>query len=211
MNLVKDNSIATWLKENSIMRHFSTSKPHQTDLVILISILLVITGYIWFVSFGLWTTWSNTTEYYDQLATAFAHGSLSLEKGVDPALLSLTNPYNPNERDGINYPLDFSLYNGKYYLYFGPAPALLLTIFKLLGFGTIGDQHLVFIFTSGWFIFQSLLIIEIRKQFFPDIPNWMLPICIIFGGLISPSTWMLTEGRVYEAASSFSWRVSTST
>ena len=201
MNQATENLPARRLKESSVKRLFSTCGPDWIDLGIGFSLFLVIISYVWFVSFGLWTTWSHTTEYYDQLATAFTHGSLSVEKEVDPALLALANPYNPAEREGINYPLDFSLYNGKYYLYFGPAPALLLAFFKLLGIGLIGDQYLVFLFACGWFIFQSLLIVELRRQFFPDTPKWILPICILFGGLISPLPWMLTEGRFYEAAS----------
>jgi hypothetical protein len=189
-----------WLKENPIIQFFSTSKPHQMTLLIIISIIFVIAGYVWFISFGSWIKWNNTSNYYDQLATAFTHGSLSLEQQVNPALLSLKNPYNPAERHGIDYPLDFSLYKGKYYLYFGPVPALLLAIFKFLGLGNIGDQYLVFIFISGIFIFQSLLLIELRKQFFQNIPDWILPICIVFGGLISPLAWMLTEARLYEVA-----------
>ena len=187
-------------KKNSIFRSPFSSKENQTSLLTAISIVGVLVGYIWFVSFGLWTKWHNTTDYYDQLATAFGHGSLSLEKQVNPALLTLPDPYEPKERAKIDYPLDFTLYNGKYYLYFGPVPALALLPFKFLGFGKINDQYLVFIFISGIFIFQSLLIMEIRERFSPEIPVWLLSTCIIFGGLVAPLTWMLTEGRVYEAS-----------
>lgn len=187
-------------QEKPILKHFSESNPHQLTLLTLLSIIFVIAGYVWFISFGFWTTWRNTTSYYDQLATAFTHGSLALEKPVDPALLSLKNPYDPKERKEIAYPLDFSLYKGKYYLYFGPIPALLLAIFKFFGVGRVGDHLITFIFVSGISIFLSLLIIEIRKQFFPNIPVWIIPICIIFSGLISPLPWVLTEARVYEVA-----------
>lgn len=190
-----------WLAKRPINKDFLTSESHQMALLTTVSIIFVIAGYVWFISFGFWTTWRSTTYYYDQLATAFAHGSLALEKNVDPALLSITNPYDPRERKGIDYPLDFSLYKGKYYLYFGPAPAMLLAIFKLFGVGRIGDHFLTFIFVSGLCIFQSLLIIEIRKQFFPQIPIWIIPVCIIFIGLVSPFAWILTEARVYEVAS----------
>ena len=68
------------------------------------------------------------------LATAFEHGSFSLEAKPNPALLALPDPYDPSARAGINYPKDFSLYKGRYYLYFGPVPALILAIFKRYGF-----------------------------------------------------------------------------
>lgn len=190
MNLKIKTRIAQRLKESL----------HPSTLLASTGIALVIAGYIWFISFGHWTSWRNTTDFYDQQASAFAHGSLSLEKEVNPALLALKNPYNPNEREAVDYPLDFSLYDGKYYLYFGPVPALLLVTPKLFGAGTIGDQYLVFIFVTGIFIFQSLLIIEIRRQFFPQIPGWMPAVCVLFCGLIAPTGWILTEARVYEAA-----------
>lgn len=197
----RSKKINNWLKENFFVKFFSAANPHQLALLTAISIIVVIAGYTWFISYGFWTTWRNTTNYYDQLATAFTHGSLALEKPVDPALLLLANPYDPKERKGMAYPLDFSLYKGKYYLYFGPAPALLLAIFKLFGVGRVGDHLLTFIFISGICLFQSLLLIEIRKQFFSLIPIWIVPICIIFSGLIYPLPWILTEARVYEVAS----------
>jgi hypothetical protein len=189
------------VKEKSIFGFRFSSENNQISIFAAVSILLVIVGYVWFVSFGLWSKWYDITDYYDQLATAFEHGSLSLQNSVDPALLSLANPYQPRSRAGIDYPLDVSLYKGKYYLYFGPVPALILVAFKLLGLEKIGDQYLVFMFVSGMFVFQSLLIIKIRGRFFPNIPAWLLVPCIILGGLVSPLTWMLTEGRIYEASS----------
>ncbi|MGA7193277.1 MAG: hypothetical protein WBW94_06565 [Anaerolineales bacterium] len=167
----------------------------------------MIATYIWFISFGSWTNWpappfSQSSRYfYDQLATAFQHGQLSLDKMPSAALLALHNPYNPSARAGLDYVTDFSLYNGKYYLYFGPVPALLLIIIKLLAPVKIDDLYLVFIFVSGILIAQSLLIIKIRERFFQNVPTWMVPCCILFAGLISPFTWLLTEARVYEAAS----------
>jgi hypothetical protein len=181
-------------------RPHSISKSHFISIFIAISILFVIVSYVWFISFGSWTKWLSQTNYYDQLATAFQHGSLSLETQPDPALLALPNPYNPNKRGGIDFPLDFSLYKGKFYLYFGPVPAVLLLIFKLMGSGVIGDEILAFAFISGIFISQSLLIIKLWKRFFQDIPSWVIPLCIMFCGLISPWTWMLSEARIYEAA-----------
>lgn len=167
---------------------------------VLIAILVVIVANIWFASFGSWTRWPMNTDYYDQLASAFAHGSLALEKKPDPAVLALANPYNPGKRAGVNIPIDFSLYNGKYYLYFGPVPALSIVAFKLLGAGVIGDQVLVFFFVTGIAIAQALLLMKLRELFFPAIPAWLVALCVVFAALICPFSWVLTEARVYEAA-----------
>lgn len=179
---------------------FSIPKSRLTLLLALVSALAVVTCYVWFISYGSWNTWPGRTDDYDQLASAFQHGNLALEMQPDPALLALPNPYNPNKRAGINYPLDFSLYEGKYYLYFGPVPALFLLIFKELGAGPIGDEVLAFLFICGIFIAQALLILQLWNHFFRQIPAWLVPLCILFSGLISPWPWMLTEARVYEAA-----------
>lgn len=100
----------------------------------------------------------------------------------------------------MEFPMDYSIYEGKYYLYFGPVPAIPLVLLKQLGFGTIGDQYLVFAGVIGFFLFQSLLIVWVRNRFFPSIPGWVIPICIFFAGLIAPLGRLLTDGRVYETA-----------
>lgn len=181
-------------------KFFSYLKSRRTSLLTLITLLVVIFIYVWYCSYTFWTKWPTHTLFYDPLATAFLHGSVALEEPVDPSLLALTNPYDPKERKGLEFPMDYSLYQGKYYLYFGPVPALPLVILKLFGFGTVGDQYLVFAGVVGLFIFQSLLIIYIRKRFFPTIPDWMVPFSIFFAGLISPLPRLLTDGRVYETA-----------
>ncbi len=166
-----------------------------------ISILFVLISYLWFGSFGLWNTLPTITTYYDKLATAFADGSLSLEETPDPTLLALANPYNPAERSGLRVPTDYSLYKGKYYLYFGPVPALFLTISKFLGFALLGDQYLAFTFICGIFVVQTLLIVFLWKSYFPEIPRWMATISIVFSGLTTPFIWILTQAKFYEAAS----------
>jgi len=164
-----------------------------------LSILVAIIVYIWIISSGSWT--SSTTIDYAQLATAFQHGRLSLDSKPRPELLALPNPYNPNERHNIRYPKDFSLYHGKFFLYFGPVPALFLWVIKLLRPDDIGDNYLAFGFVLGMFILQSLLIIKIWKRFFKNIPIWMMSLCILLCGLVTPTPWILSQSRVYEAAS----------
>ncbi len=171
-------------------------------LVTTLSVLVVVVVYVWFVSFGTWTKWPNLgyASYYDQLAMAFGHGQLALRIKPAPALLALANPYDASARAGFRYPLDISLYQGKYYLYFGPAPALLLALIKPLVPAPIGDQYLVFAFVCGIAIFQSLLIAEIWRRFYAEIPAWLVALCILFSGLSVPLTRLVTQGRVYEAA-----------
>ena len=206
MNPAKYNPNTTSLKGTLVSRYFNYLKSRRIFFFTSLSILLVITAYIWFISFGSWVRWpaiTNYDSYYNELASAFQHGSLSLEIKPGPALLALHDPYDPTARNSNNvpYPIDFSLYHGKFYLYFGPVPALFLLVVKLLSPDEIGDNYLAFVFVLGMFIFQSLLIIKIWKRFFKRIPIWMMSLCILLCGLISPVPWILSQSRVYEAAS----------
>jgi len=44
----------------------------------------VLLAYVWWVSLGLWSPWTPSTNYYDLMATAFRHGQLALEVEPDP-------------------------------------------------------------------------------------------------------------------------------
>lgn len=162
--------------------------------------LFVILFYVWLISIGLWTRWPATTNYYDQLASAFQHGQLYLEQQPDPRLLQLSNPYDPETRSGISTPLDVSLYNGKFYLYWGPVPGLILSIFKPVFPNDVGDQYLVFAILSSIFILEILVILKLRELFFPDIPTWVILLSILVAGLALPYAWMFNNPRVYDVA-----------
>ena len=165
-----------------------------------IVVLAVVIIYVGFVSGGHWTYWPKTSDYYNQLATSFQHGQLALLTRPDPALLSLQNPYDPQQRMNIPFVMDASLYKGQFYLYFGPVPALLLAIIKFLVPFDIGDQYLVFVFIIGIFSLQSFLLVRIRRRFFNGLPNWMDAVAILAAGLIGPFTRMLVHPWIYEAA-----------
>ena len=165
-----------------------------------IAVVVVLAIYVEFISAGHWTNWPKTSNYYDQLATAFQHGQLSLLTKPDPVLLALQNPYDPEQRTNIPFVMDASLYKGRYFLYFGPAPALLLTIIKFPVQAEIADQYLVFIFIAGILILQSFLLLKIRRRFFNGLPKWMDAIAILVAGLIGPFTRMLVHPFIYEAA-----------
>ncbi len=164
------------------------------------AVVLVLLIYVGFVSGGHWTRWPKTSDYYDQLATSFQHGQLALLTKPDPALLALQNPYNPEQRTNIPFVMDASLYKGRYYLYFGPMPPLILAIIKFLVPLEISDQYLVFFFITGIFILQSFLLVKIRRRFFDNLPDWMDAIAILAAGLIGPFTRMLVHPWIYEAA-----------
>ena len=162
--------------------------------------VIIIATYVWFVSVGRWTDWPKTTNYYDRLAAAFWHGQPSLLEKPDPALARLDDPYDFNSRHGIPILWDVSYYNGKYFLYWGPAPALILMGARLFTAREIGDQTLVFALVSGTFLFSALLILALRKRLFPDLSwKYVLP-AILIAGFANPLPWLLNRPAIYEAA-----------
>ncbi|MCB0100861.1 MAG: hypothetical protein KDD74_02385 [Anaerolineales bacterium] len=195
-------AISLFYREDNFLGKFLNSPNGQLG----IALLLVNTGifliYIWFVSAGLLKYFESETNYFDLQANAFAKGQLELDVTPDPALLAFTDEslYEPENRIGIPALWDATLYKGKYYLYWGPAPALLLAMVKPFYTPDIGDRLLVLIFLAGTLLFLNLIILALRKRFFAQIPNWAVVLAIAFAGLVNPMPYVLVEGRIYEAA-----------
>lgn len=167
-----------------------------SDLFAFPALIIVIAVYLWFISIS----HNATSNYYDLLGASFRQGELSLPLRPDPALLALANPYDPAAREGIKAPLDLALYEGKFYLYWGAAPALLIAIVKPLFPGQIADGYLLFAFICGIFISQFLLITYIWERFFSEIPKWIIVLSIFIAGLINPTLWLLSQPKIYETA-----------
>ena len=160
----------------------------------------VLIVYVWFVSLGLWTTWPARSAYYSLLARGFLKHELSLAAEPSKELLALSNPYDPAQHISVEAPPDFSLYKGKFYLYWGPVPALILAALKLLSPKDLPDLYLVFGFSCGLFLWQTQLVISIWDRYFRSLPKWILAMCLLLAGLSVPSVWMLGRAEIYEAA-----------
>ncbi|GAP06915.1 dolichyl-phosphate-mannose-protein mannosyltransferase [Anaerolinea thermolimosa] len=115
--------------------------------VTLVGVLAVFWWYTTAGTFLKWYPYYHT--YYDRLAEAFLNGQIHLLEKPDPSLLALSNPYPYENRAGAKYLWDVSFYNGKFYLYWGPTPALLLAGLKLVVHRVIEDQVLVVGFLLG--------------------------------------------------------------
>lgn len=72
---------------------------------------------------------TNFVEFnpYHDLAVALTEGHCYISENPDPALLSLSNPYDDSLRSamGIETKWDYALFDGKYYVYFGIVPCLI--------------------------------------------------------------------------------------
>ena len=102
----------------------------------------------------------KTYDIYTQLVDAFLKGQFNVDLPVDPRLLSLTNLYDISSWiNSTNFCWDLSLYEGKYYVYFGVAPLLLIYFPIYLLTGMVPTAALVcFIYTFlGCWVFARAL------------------------------------------------------
>jgi hypothetical protein len=80
------------------------------------------------------------TRFTDQLATAFLRGQTHLPVEPAPELAHVPNPYDPRYR-ALWY-WDAVYFEGRYYSYWGPAPALLVAAFKAAsGMHRVPDRY----------------------------------------------------------------------
>lgn len=165
-----------------------------------VAVGVVVLVYVWIVTAGHWTWWPTYTAYYAKLAEAFRHGQTALLEQPDPRLLALSDPYDA----GANEPYrlhDVSLYRGRYYLYWGPVPAiLLLAAGPVLRAHVIPDQALVLVFAGASIALVALILLRLRGRFFPDVPAWTVPLAVLAIGLSAPLAFVLGRAAVYEAA-----------
>jgi hypothetical protein len=162
--------------------------------------LAALVFYLWLGSAGTWNRFPNSTSYHGELAQAFLHGQLAFLQEPDPALLALTNPYDAAQLEGVPYPLDLSLYKGKFYAYFGPVPALLLAPVQYLIHTVFLDRLPSFVFTCGLLIVQALLVLRIRRLYFPDTSRWYIAAALLVLQLAVPTGLMVDFAGYYATA-----------
>src|SRR5437867_4333355 len=137
----------------------SNTNKHSALIWVLVPIAFVAVVHLWIVSAGRFAHWPQYTALNDMLADAFRHGQTSLLIQPRPELLALTNPYDAKANRDLRLH-DAVLNDGRYYLYWGPLPALLLTALKSLapGAGVVGDQHLAYFFAMTELLASATLL-----------------------------------------------------
>ncbi len=162
--------------------------------------IIVVAVYIWFISPSLDKPGTN---YYSQLAIAFKRNQLYLPEQPSAALLSLSNPYDYTLRKDSNvedFPWDVSLYKGKFYIYWGPVPSLILTVLTNNRLAHFGDQYLVFAFMCGLFFYSALFAMSFWIRLNHNLPGWTIGLALLAIGISVPATLMLNNPKIYEAA-----------
>ena len=168
------------------------------------NIWLVLVGccllwaYIWIITIGRIDKWPGGRDYYWMLTQAFQKRQTYLLVDPNPELLKLEDPYDLQQRKGLEYLWDTTLYNGKYYLYWGPVPAVLGVIVNFITARPVTDVGWVFSFIVGTALFSVMLLRKICQDF--EFPGW-----IFWGGALAailniPLVWLLTHPTYYEVS-----------
>jgi hypothetical protein len=145
----------------------------------------------------------DRTDFHNLVADALVHRQTELTIKPPRGLLSLKNPYDPAANSpfrgqGIH---DLSLYKGKLYAFYGPAPAVLSFIpFRVLRVGDLSPTLAGLIFCTLGFAFSILLFRKLTRRFFGDLPAWMDCFAILGLGLAIPAPFIIYIGRAYEVS-----------
>lgn len=168
-------------------------------LGILASTVTVVFA-LWYVSAGRFPDFPSIQNDYVDLGDAFLHGRLLLPDKPDPRLADLGNPYDYAQRKGIPYHWDASYYDGKYYLYWGPAPAAVSAALEWLsGARPAASVFVVIAFIASMAVFVALLDILGGRRAHGTGGAGMWPfILIAFFSL--PSLFIIGQPRHYQAS-----------
>ena len=155
---------------------------------------------MFFVSAGRFTHWPTYLTFLDDQAEGFRARHLHFAIEPAAALLAKANPFDPAWKPLWYW--DASLYNGHYYLYWGPVPALLLAGFKTLCrvHARIGDQYVVFALASLQALAGLLLIDRAHRRLFPAVPGIFVVLAVAVFAFVNPTLYNLARAGVYEAA-----------
>ena len=138
--------------------------------------------------------------FYNLLADAFEKGRLDLLIDPPKDLTDLPNPQDPVASQNSRI-LDLALFNKRFYLYFGPVPAIVLFLpFRLLGIGKISEPFAVALFSFGIFLSCLYILIECSKRFIPNVNKFLFVLAILSIGISNVIPYNLRHPVVYETA-----------
>jgi hypothetical protein len=174
-----------------------------TAVVLLAPVLaVVIATYAFFISAGFSSRPPPSQRYYDMLADAFLAKQLHLRELPERELLEQADPYDYKTSHRLWKLWDASLYDGKYYFYWGPLPALVIAGMKVAtGHETIvTDRTVVFVCNVGRLLVGAILFSLVWRWLFPHLSVWTPAVALLVFGLANPYLYELGRPGIYEAA-----------
>jgi hypothetical protein len=156
--------------------------------------------YVFLGTAGTFAELPGQSDSYDRMAEGFRAGHLYIEETPSRALLAKDDPY-ADKYTGLGL-WDASLYGGRYYLYWGPVPALFVIAFKTITAfpRAVSDQWLTLIFMLGRFYAGAALILALCRMRVVSPPSWAVALAVGVFGLAGPSPFIVARPQVYEAS-----------
>lgn len=132
---------------------------------------------------------------FEVLAESILDGRFDLDYGdMDPKLLEMENPYDPEMRIelDVHYHYDHAFYNGKYYMYFGIVPVLMLFLpFRLITGSPLTTYHATQIFAALFIAGLFSLFYFLAKKFFRTMS---FAVCLSLSAAMSVmSVWYMSK------------------
>jgi len=138
--------------------------------------------------------------YYDYLGRGFAHGHLYVPITPSPKLLALPNPWDPAVDDSLKMQ-DMALFNGRYYLYHGAGPALILFApWRLVTGHDLPESFALFLLCFGGFLFSCGALLRLLDLAAARPGPWLLAGMLLALGICQSVPYLLSRVWVYEIA-----------
>jgi hypothetical protein len=140
---------------------------------VVLAMVFVIWFYHWTVRTGGGFNSPHDEDYYNFLVQGWRQGHLYMNKVPNPAMLTLPDPYDPDQNRDVRL-ADASYFKGHYYLYFGAAPAFLLMLpYDLITGRELGTTHCIFVFCVAGYLAACALWLMARARYFPRSSIWV--------------------------------------
>ena len=143
------------------------------------AVIVLLMGMAWLLAhinpICITSPWPHHKQY-QELAEVMAEGHVDLNAEPSEGLLYAENPYDTIylQANGIDYMADYAYYDGKYYVYFGVVPELLLYLPVYLLTGHHMPNYVaVFLFYCGFILAVFVLYREVVKRLFSRTPYFL--------------------------------------
>jgi hypothetical protein len=176
--------------------------PRFEPVVLALACAGIVAGYFWisYPAIPQYGLLEPSQQHFNQLVAGFRSGQLSLKQAPPVELTKLADPYDPNQN--APYRLhDASYYGGKYYLYYGITPALILFWPYVAVTGTyLPQKYAVTTFCSVGFLIGALLVWQIRRRCFQKPGTGVVLAMVVAVGTVNGAAFLVRRPEMYEVS-----------
>lgn len=159
---------------------------YRRQLIISIACVIIMSlmGLFWTGSHKLFNEASKPHhQQYKELSHALKEGKAYLPQEPSEALINAENPYDTIylQANGIDYLADYAYFDGKYYVYFGIVPELLIYLpYYLITGRDVPNHAAVFLFYTGFAAGVFLLYRQLVRRYFKRVSFSVYLILCVF-------------------------------